>query len=98
MAVPEFTSQESKEALRLIALLNGSLQFIAARLEELSKSKILSPIGKKPRNAANSRGIREQFSGLQTVWRWMQSIANPSLVGIPFNREKYREFWPAEGV
>jgi hypothetical protein len=33
----------------------------------------------------------EQFSDLQTVWRWMQSPANLSLPKIPANREKYRE-------
>jgi hypothetical protein len=31
------------------------------------------------------------------IWRWMQSAANPSLVKIPVNREKYREFWPLSG-
>jgi hypothetical protein len=36
-------------------------------------------IDKKPRKAANSHEIREQFSELQTEWRRTQSVANPSL-------------------
>jgi len=41
MAALKFTSEERKEIYRLIILLNGSLQFIVLRLEELSKAKIL---------------------------------------------------------
>jgi hypothetical protein len=51
----------------------------------------VSPIAEKPGKAGNSREIREQFSELQTDWRWMQSPANRSLPKIPVNREKYRE-------
>jgi hypothetical protein len=36
-------SEERQEVYRLIVLLNGSLQFIVQRLEELAASKILSP-------------------------------------------------------
>jgi len=32
------------------------------------------------------------FSATQTVWRRMQSAANPSPLEFPANREKYREF------
>src|SRR5712671_5425099 len=46
---------------------------------------------RKARKPGVSQQIREQFSELQTVWRWCQSPANPSLLVIPGNREKYRE-------
>jgi hypothetical protein len=42
MAIPEFT-RESKDVYRLIVVLNGYLRFIIAQLEQMSKSKILSP-------------------------------------------------------
>jgi hypothetical protein len=42
MAALKFTSEERLEVYRLILLLNGSLQFIVLRLEELAASKILS--------------------------------------------------------
>jgi hypothetical protein len=41
MAALKFTSDERKEIYRLIILLNGSLQFIVLRLEELAAAKIL---------------------------------------------------------
>jgi hypothetical protein len=41
MAALKFTPDERKEIYRLIILLNGSLQFIVLRLEELAKAKIL---------------------------------------------------------
>ena len=43
MAIPEFSSRESKEVLRLIALLNGSLQSVLMRLEELTNNRIFNP-------------------------------------------------------
>lgn len=43
MAALKFTSEERQEVYRLIVLLNGSLQFIVARLEELARAKILDP-------------------------------------------------------
>ncbi len=43
MAALNFTSRERREVYRLIILLNGSLQFIAVRLEEMARAKILSP-------------------------------------------------------
>jgi hypothetical protein len=43
------------------------------------------------------RGFREEFSGLKTVWRWTQSVANLSANKIPVNREIYREFWLLRG-
>jgi len=36
------TSQEYKELLRLLTLLNSSMRFVALSLKELSKSKILT--------------------------------------------------------
>jgi hypothetical protein len=42
MADFKFTSREKEELYRLITLLNGSLQFIVLRLEEMAKAKILS--------------------------------------------------------
>jgi hypothetical protein len=43
MAALKFTSEERQEVYRLIVLLNGSLQFIVLRLEELAAAKILDP-------------------------------------------------------
>jgi hypothetical protein len=43
MATPEFTSQERETLYRLLTLINGSLNFVALRLEEMAASKILSP-------------------------------------------------------
>lgn len=43
MADLNLTSGERQEVYRLIVLLNGSLQFIVLRLEELAASKIFSP-------------------------------------------------------
>ena len=43
MAALKFTSEERQEVYRLIILLNGSLQFIVLRLEELAAAKILGP-------------------------------------------------------
>jgi hypothetical protein len=43
MAALKFTSEERQEIYRLIVLLNGSLQFIVLRLEELAAAKILDP-------------------------------------------------------
>jgi hypothetical protein len=54
----------------------------------------LDQTGEISLKAGLSQRIRERFSGLQTVWRWSQSPANPSLLHIPVNREIYRELWP----
>src|ERR1022692_234344 len=35
---------------------------------------------------------QQSFSAVETVWRRMQSAANPSPAKFPANREKYREF------
>jgi hypothetical protein len=43
MAALKSTSEEKQAAYRLIVLLNGSLQFLVLRLEEMSANKILSP-------------------------------------------------------
>ena len=43
MASPESTSPEYREVLRLLILLNSSVQFITLRLKELASDKILSP-------------------------------------------------------
>jgi hypothetical protein len=42
MADLEFTSQEHEAVFRLLVALNGSLQFVAKRLEEMAASRILS--------------------------------------------------------
>jgi hypothetical protein len=52
-----------------------------------------APDQKNPESGEFARNQRE-FSDLQTVWRWMQLPANPSLGKIPVNREFCREFWP----
>jgi hypothetical protein len=43
MAALKSTSEEKQAAYRLIVLLNGSLQFLVLRLEELAAYKILNP-------------------------------------------------------
>ena len=42
MANEKFTSREEEALFRLVVVLNGSLQFIIARLEELTRAKVLS--------------------------------------------------------
>jgi hypothetical protein len=43
MADGKFTSREGEALFRLVILLNGSLKFIVARLEEMAAAKVLSP-------------------------------------------------------
>jgi hypothetical protein len=43
MADFDTTSKEYKEVLRLLALLNSSVEFIVLRLKEISSNKVFSP-------------------------------------------------------
>jgi hypothetical protein len=43
MAESDTTSPEYKEVLRLLVLLNSSVNFITLRLKEISSNKVLTP-------------------------------------------------------
>lgn len=66
MAALEFTSRERKEVYRLIILLNGSLQFVVLRLEELAASKILS-----------QKYLKETLALTQKIQTQMDALLDP---------------------
>jgi len=66
MAALKFTSEERQEVYRLIILLNGSLQFLVLRLEEMSSNKILSP-----------QYLKETLALTQKVQTEMDALMSP---------------------
>jgi len=66
MAALKFTSEERQEVYRLIILLNGSLQFLVLRLEEMSANKILS-----------QKYLKETLALTQKVQTQMDALMEP---------------------